>query len=127
MYRIDRTTGDIEWKLGGTTTPESLSLVNDPLGGPVFMHDARLLPDGTITIFDNRKEATEPSRVTQYAIDTTAPTPTATLLWEYENADGDRTQFMGSARRQADGSSSRTGCAKTKHRRDREKRSHGCG
>ena len=32
VYSIDRSTGDINWKLGGTHTPESLEVKNDPNG-----------------------------------------------------------------------------------------------
>jgi hypothetical protein len=55
VYAIDRATGRILWKLGGTPTPESLTVVGDPdaaapLGG---QHDARILPDGTVSVFDD--------------------------------------------------------------------------
>ena len=59
-----------------------------------------MLPDGTITIFDNRTDG-EASRVVQYEIDETART--ATLVWSYEEVDGNLGAFMGSARRQDDG------------------------
>ncbi|HKP89745.1 MAG TPA: arylsulfotransferase family protein [Thermoleophilaceae bacterium] len=54
VYRIDRATGRVTWKLGGTKRPESLNVVGNDrprlFGG---QHDARLLPDGTLTVFDN--------------------------------------------------------------------------
>ena len=56
VYRIDRETGDIDWKLGGVHRAESLAVIDDPLsllstfGG---QHDARILPDGTLTVFDD--------------------------------------------------------------------------
>jgi Arylsulfotransferase (ASST) len=54
VYRIDRATGAITWKLGGTKRPESLKVTGDDQV-PLFsgQHDARLLPDGTLTVFDN--------------------------------------------------------------------------
>ncbi|MGK0274756.1 MAG: Ca2+-binding RTX toxin-like protein [Ilumatobacter sp.] len=102
VYRIDRTTGAVEWKLGGTATPESLTLIGDQHNGPIRQHDARVLPDGTITIFDNRQPG-EIGRVVRYEIDTAAVPPTAKLLWEYEHADDLFSGFMGSARLQDDG------------------------
>ncbi len=71
VYEIDRRTGEIIWKLGGTETPESLEVTNDPhgdfpLGG---QHDARLLPNGTITIHDNRTGLGDPPRAVRFRID----------------------------------------------------------
>ena len=47
VYKIDKSTGAIVWKLGGTSRPESLNVIGDPFaytfGG---QHDARLLPTG---------------------------------------------------------------------------------
>jgi Arylsulfotransferase (ASST)/Fibronectin type III domain len=60
IYDVDWSTGNIVWKLGGTTTAQSLTV--DPSNDPVFastptgfggQHDARLLPDGTLTLHDN--------------------------------------------------------------------------
>ena len=63
VYKIAKDTGEVIWKLGGTWTPKSLTVLNDPegaypLGGP---HDVRLLADGTITIHDNNTGFLEPS------------------------------------------------------------------
>jgi hypothetical protein len=54
VYRIDKATGNVIWKLGGTKRPESLTAVGDDRPD-LFrgQHDARLLPDGTLTVFDN--------------------------------------------------------------------------
>ena len=55
VYRIRKSNGAIAWKLGGTTTPQSLEVRGDPesytFGG---QHDARVLADGTLSVFDNR-------------------------------------------------------------------------
>lgn len=58
VYRIDKATGDIDWKLGGTNLPgKSLTVVGDPKvdpAGPLAgQHDARVLSNGDLTIFDN--------------------------------------------------------------------------
>jgi Arylsulfotransferase (ASST) len=54
IYKVENTVvGNIVWKLGGTPHPESLQIVNDPFNGISGQHDARLLPDGSVTLYDN--------------------------------------------------------------------------
>jgi hypothetical protein len=54
MYKISRATGAVEWKIGGTQTPQSLTVIGDPSGQKISgQHDARVLPDGTVTVHDN--------------------------------------------------------------------------
>jgi len=67
--------GEIDWKLGGTPTPESLSVVGDPLGTRPLggQHDIRQLADGTITIHDNGTAAgpgasNRPPRMVHYQV-----------------------------------------------------------
>ena len=69
-YAIDRTTGEILWKLGGTPTEDSLEILGDPhgdypLGGP---HDTRVLPDGTVSVYDNRIDLPGLPRMVRYRI-----------------------------------------------------------
>ncbi|HET8980947.1 MAG TPA: arylsulfotransferase family protein, partial [Solirubrobacteraceae bacterium] len=81
VYRIDRATGAIVWKLGGTPTSQSLAVINDPYSATSTFcgqHDARLLLDGSLTVHDNGSGCNRPARVVRYAIDPTART--ATLL-----------------------------------------------
>jgi len=84
VYRFRTVNGQIDWKLGGTPRAESLTVINDPnsIGDDLFrgQHDARLLPDGTLTLHDNgyHPGATRAPRAPRYAIDTSAGT--ATLL-----------------------------------------------
>lgn len=80
IYRI---TGDavgaVQWKLGGTPRTESLAIQNDPFGGVSGQHDARLLPDGSVTLHDNGTNGLGPSRqprAVRYLIDTQAKTAT---------------------------------------------------
>ena len=105
IYKIDRATGDVVWKLGGTTTPQSLTALDDPyanypLGG---QHDVRLLADGTVTVHDNETgfPARHP-RAVRYEIDEQAMT--ATLLEEVTDPEAPSSFCCGSARRSADGS-----------------------
>jgi hypothetical protein len=70
VYGIDRASGEIKWKLGGTPTGKSLRVVGDPatklLGG---QHDARIDRRGWLTIFDNGKSRPRRPRVVFYRLD----------------------------------------------------------
>ena len=111
VYGIRFDSQAVDWKLGGTTTPQSLTIVGDPLGGPRRQHDVRVLPNGHITMFDNRTNfttATVPfatvtgaARFVEYAIDETAHT--ATLVRQISNPFGFFSGATGSARVQPDG------------------------
>src|SRR5215213_10295629 len=49
VYKVDRKTGKIVWRLGGKTNDFEMAEGTQF----AFQHDARRHPDGTITIFDN--------------------------------------------------------------------------
>ncbi len=83
VYRVNMSTGNIVWKLGGTATPQSLTIVNDPatVDGGIGQHDARIYADGSVSMFDNGHDgnanpAQRAPRVVRYAIDTNAATAT---------------------------------------------------
>ncbi|HEY0630933.1 MAG TPA: aryl-sulfate sulfotransferase [Thermoleophilaceae bacterium] len=78
VYKISKATGAIEWKLGGTTIPQSLGVIGDPDGANVIsgQHDARLLPDGTLTLHDNRTLTGRKPRALRFSIDEAAGTAT---------------------------------------------------
>ena len=101
VYQIDQATGDIDWKLGGSTRPESLTVVDDPVftGGSHFggQHDSRLLSDGTLTLFDDGSGLGRGPRAVRYAVDTTAYT--ATLLESVSDPGIPVAFCCGSARR----------------------------
>ncbi len=105
IYEIDAASGAIRWKLGGTATPESLSVVDDPVftGGSDFggQHDARLLGDGTVSLYDDGTNLGRAPRAVRYSIDTNAKTAT---LVETVTDPGISSSFCcGSARKVADG------------------------
>jgi hypothetical protein len=71
VYDIDKTTGQILWKIGGSATPQSLTVVGNQYPA-VFsgQHDARKLPNGTITVHDDATQETGVSaRALQFRID----------------------------------------------------------
>ena len=70
VYRLDGTTGAIEWKLGGTERPESLGVAGDPYADSLFggQHDIRELADGTITLQDNGSDRGRPPRSVRYEV-----------------------------------------------------------
>lgn len=116
------TPGQIVWSLGGRRP--SLSIVDppdDPFNpdtGPCGQHDATVLPNGNILMFDDGSESSGPlcvpptnpttgaavareqTRVAEYSIDTAAKT--ATLVWSYEDPGRD-SSFLGSAQRLPNG------------------------
>jgi hypothetical protein len=103
VYKISETTGNIVWKLGGSQTPESLTVRGDPASQPFGgQHDARVLPDGTVSVFDNRYLLGQPPRVTRWRIDEQAHT--ATLIRQITDPAVHRTRCCGSARLLPDGS-----------------------
>ncbi len=118
--------GYVEWILSSTTetpldeldnpTPNiygdprydapRLTILEDPLGGPLRPHDARLVGD-TLTMHDNRSSSGQPSRFVEYLIDTTSLDPadwTATLVRQIDAPNGATSGSLGSARLAEDGS-----------------------
>lgn len=103
VYRIRLSDGAIDWKLGGTPRAESLSIVGDPFAGVPFggQHDARLQPDGTLTVLDNGTGQSRPPRAVRYRIE--RATRTAVLLEDLRDARVQASPCCGSARRLAGG------------------------
>ena len=100
IYRIKHNAaGDIDWKLGGAHTSRSLRIIGDPLAPNTFggQHDARRLPDGTVSVFDNGTDLGRPPRVTRWKIDTKKRT--ATLIQSFGDSRVAVSPCCGSARR----------------------------
>jgi len=89
VYKIDRITGEIIWRLGGKKSDFEMG----PGTRFAFQHDARRLPDGTITIFDNGTtvfengipKAVEESRA--IVLDLDEEQMSASLVREYTHPD----------------------------------------
>jgi hypothetical protein len=103
LFYIDRSTGQILWKLGGTSYNKDgatiISVQDDPEATFSMQHDARFQPGGTISLFDDHGAGVGVARAVEYSIDTT--TNTATAVWQALGTAP--SQYEGSCRRYADG------------------------
>lgn len=76
IYRVIKSTGEIDWKIGGTPRPESLTVTGDlrpTANGPNGQvlrgqHDVRRLPDGTISVHDNGTGAGRQPSIMRYRL-----------------------------------------------------------
>jgi hypothetical protein len=119
IYAINYPSGEIAWKLGGRTRSGlSLTVPVDRSPTMARQHDVRVLPNGDISIFDNRTsfpftsplpttafpspQVTGSARYVQYRIDDVART--ARVVRTVDRVDGLNSGAMGSARLQPDGS-----------------------
>ncbi len=79
ITKIDHSTGNIIWRLGGKQN--QFTFPNDPVRF-TGQHDIRRVSDTSISIFDNGQYTNPPmSRGLEYALDET--NKVATLVWEY--------------------------------------------
>ena len=114
VYGIDRVTGEVRWTLGGKQDQFGV-VERHPSWQFCAQHDARRLPNGDITIFDNgglalgdeRACPLHRARAQQFRLDTTKST--ARLVGSVPSGPSSETgagylvSAMGSARRQANG------------------------
>jgi hypothetical protein len=71
LYKIDRTNGEIVWRLGGNRSDFAMG----PGTTFAYQHDARRQPDGSITLFDDQSPpATGATRALTLKVDETAMT-----------------------------------------------------
>jgi hypothetical protein len=105
VYYVDRSTGSVLWKLGGTTYNKDgapdIQVQNDPQTTFSMQHDARLLPNGDVTMFDNHGVIAGVARCVEYSLDHNANT--ASVVWQYLGIGA--SSYEGSCRRYADGES----------------------
>jgi Arylsulfotransferase (ASST) len=80
IYKIDRRTGTVLWRFSGKQS----SFTMGEGTATAYQHDARVHPDGTLTIFDNAANSTDEDKISRgivLKLDTDAMT--ATLVHEY--------------------------------------------
>ncbi|MFI5222050.1 MAG: aryl-sulfate sulfotransferase [Bacteroidia bacterium] len=105
ITRIDRRTGAIIWHFGLHSQNNDFVFQDDTVGF-TYQHDARRLPNGHITLFDdgNLRSGTEQySRAIEYELDEV--NKTAHLVWQYRNTPDVYSPFMGSVQRLPNGNS----------------------
>jgi Arylsulfotransferase (ASST) len=91
VYKIDRKTGEIVWRLGGKNSDFEMG----PDTRTAFQHDARRHPDGTITIFDNGNVNTEVQSHGK-VVEIDEDKMTASLAREYTHPDKLLSETQGS-------------------------------
>jgi hypothetical protein len=110
IFRINKSTKEVVWKLGGTPTNDDgaqiLAFRDDPYGSIARQHDARVMANGDISLFDNRTSlpfapVSGPARAVEYRIDTAAGT--ATLVRSQPQPAGSFSGAMGSTQWLDDG------------------------
>jgi hypothetical protein len=106
LFYVSRATGDVLWKLGGTSYSKDgaayIAVEDDPMGPFNMQHDARWLPNGDITLFDDHgATASGVARGVEYAID--FESGTATPVFQFLGTG--RSGYEGSFRRYPDGES----------------------
>jgi hypothetical protein len=107
ILRIDRKTGDVDWKLGGKQVPgKSLAVTGAPpgyTGEALFggQHDARLWQDGSVTVHDNGSWHYRAPVVDRFRVDTVLRT--ATLVERITNPEVDFSTAIGGARKLSGG------------------------
>ncbi len=100
LLLVERSTGRILWKMGGTPSASGARSIQviDPAGAFSAQHDARFLPNGNISIFDNSTlQVNKAARGVSYAMDYAAGT--ATRNWSYSAPEGSYAPYTGSFRR----------------------------
>ncbi len=91
ITKINRATGDIMWRLGGKNSDFTFTNTQ-PF---VYQHDIRRLPNGNVSLFDNRTgQGPQYSRGIELSLDLAAMT--ATLVKDYRNAPDTYSVAMGS-------------------------------
>ena len=86
VYRVDMASSTITWKLGGTPTPQSLTVLGQG-ASPLFsgQHYAHIYPDGTLSVSDNGTRGNptggpRPPQVLEFTLDPIGRTATVTRV-----------------------------------------------
>jgi hypothetical protein len=102
VTKISRETGEIVWRLGLNAKNNEFKFLNDDRGFS-HQHDARRLPNGNITVYDNGVLLNpEYSRAIEYSVD--EESRVAALVWEYRSTPDIYAGFLGNFQKRVDGS-----------------------
>ena len=92
VYKLDRHTGQVIWRLGGRSSDFAL----DPGVEYRYQHDARAHPDGTLTLYDDGPgNSSHPSRAVRLALN--EQTRRAVLVQEFPHPTPITAAAMGNA------------------------------
>ncbi len=104
IFLVSKVTGAVLWKMGGAAYSKDgapyIAVHNDPLTSFYRQHDARLLANGQVSMFDDQTDRPSTARGVIYSYDVDAGS--ATMVWQYKGSG--TALSMGSFRVQADGS-----------------------
>jgi len=102
LTKIDRQTGTVMWRMGRNAVNNQFAFPNDTRGFS-HQHDARVLPNGHVTLYDNGNGLSPLySRALEFELD--EENLVATLVWQYRHVPDVYGGFMGNVQRHADGS-----------------------
>jgi hypothetical protein len=101
VYDIDRASGQVLWKLGGSDYNKDGAEKITPDDAFDKQHDARFTATGNVTLFDDHGAKPGVARAVEYTIDHVAHT--ATMVFHFDGTA--QAQYEGSFRRYADGHS----------------------
>lgn len=100
IAKVDATTGAVRWRFGGRRN--EFTILDDPLDGFHGQHSVRVLENGNLLLFDNRRGVSPPAaRAVEYRLD--LATMTARLVWEFRPSPMILSPIMGSVERLANG------------------------
>lgn len=100
VYRVQRSTGDLDWTLGGRSS--DFEMVDDAYFA--WQHDAQRQDDGTITLFDNQAAPALADESRGLRLDVDTEQGTASMVTAYEPPDGRLSESQGNMQTLDDGS-----------------------
>jgi hypothetical protein len=105
VYYVERPSGKVLWKLGGTAYNKDgaphIEVVGDPQTTFSLQHDARFVPNGHLTLFDDHGASPGVARGVEYMLDFEANT--AKVAFQFQGTA--QSEYEGSFRRYPDGES----------------------
>lgn len=105
VFHIRRSDGKIVWKLGGKPTNKDgaqiITFQNYPQGSISAQHDARYMPNGDISVFDDQSFNTAPAQAVEFSLNLT--TSTAQPVFQFGSPMNLKSFATGGFRRYSDG------------------------